>query len=131
MDSPLAAQSQSLQNTPPGSFKESLSNAVRFWEPRRILYNLVLALFVILWIVRTWPHFRPVMRLINLARLAILAILANVCYSSAYLLDFPLQHSTESSARSKWRWGLWTAGMLLAVLFENYWIADEIYPDVS
>jgi len=29
------------------------------------------------------------------------------------------------------RWILWLMGMMFAVLFENYWIADEIYPFVK
>jgi len=28
------------------------------------------------------------------------------------------------------RWAIWVVGTLLAILFENYWIADEIYPFV-
>jgi hypothetical protein len=27
-------------------------------------------------------------------------------------------------------WILWLMGMLFAIVFENYWIADEIYPFV-
>src|SRR5712692_3901229 len=29
--------------------REFLSNAIRYWEPRRILYNLVLAVIVVTW----------------------------------------------------------------------------------
>jgi hypothetical protein len=30
----------------------------------------------------------------------------------------------------RWRWSLWTCGMLFAILLANYWIADEIFPYV-
>ena len=36
--------------------------------------------------------------------------------------------------RAHWRrirWVVWVAGMLFAILLANYWIADEIYPDVN
>ena len=60
--------------------------------------------------------------------LIILALLANVCYSAAYLVDISLQF-TFATWR-KYRWTLLLAGVLLAMLIENYWIADEIYPFV-
>jgi len=111
--------------------RESLTDAIRFWEPRRLVYNLVLAAVAVAWLVGTWPHFRPALTLWSLLRLAILASLANVCYCAAYLVDIPMQLSAFSAAWSRRRWVLWLLGTLLAVLMENYWIADEIYPFVQ
>jgi hypothetical protein len=107
-----------------------LGEAARFWEPWRLAYNLVLAAFVVGWIVKTWPHFRLAMTMPNLGRLMILALLANVCYCAAYVMDILIQQSAAESSRRLQRAGLWVVGMLLAILFENYWIADEIYPFV-
>ena len=42
--------------TPP--IRETLADAARFWEPRRILYNLVLAAVTIAWFAHAWPNFR-------------------------------------------------------------------------
>jgi hypothetical protein len=58
-------------------------------------------------------------------------MLANVCYCAAYLADLPLQHAPLGKGWIRWRWALWWAGMLFAVMLEWYWIADEIYPYVS
>ena len=131
MESPQPTQSQSLDKPPSGLLQESLADAIRFWEPHRLLYNLVLTAVVLAWLVATWPHFRPALTLFSLLRLTILALLANVCYCAAYLVDIPLQHSASSAVRSRRRWALWVMGTLLAILMENYWIADEIYPYVN
>ncbi len=129
MEIPQRVQPQSPEGSPSGSFRENLRDAVRFWERGRLFYNFVLSAFAIAWIVGTWPHFRLAFTLFSLLRIGVLALLANVCYSAAYLVDIPIQLS-GLAARSRWRWGLWLVGTLLAVLFENYWIADEIYPFV-
>ncbi len=102
--------------------------AIRFWEPLRLVYNSVLAGVVFLWLVATWPHFRAAMTLHSLLLLAVLALLANVFYCAAYLVDIPLQYVSLISERR--RWGLWALGMLCAFVAANYWIADEIYPFV-
>jgi hypothetical protein len=60
--------------------------------------------------------------------LIILVLLANVCYCAAYLVDIPLQLTFVNW--HKHRWGLLLTGTLFAILVENYWIADEIYPFV-
>jgi hypothetical protein len=94
-----------------------------------VIYNLVLAAVVAFWVVFTWPHFRGAMNLTSLLLLVILASLANVCYSAAYLVDITMR----ASARHAWnqqRWVLWLMGTLFAVVLENYWIVDEIYPFV-
>jgi hypothetical protein len=117
-------------------FKRSVADALRYWEVRRVLYNAVLTGVAVLWVVLTWPHFRPV-QLMGIPPgdthpavliLIILAFLANVCYTAAYLVDVPLQ-LTFATWR-KYRWALLLGGTLFAMLIENYWIADEIYPFV-
>ena len=115
-------------------FKQSVANALRYWETRRVLYNAVLTAVAAGWVILTWPHFRSV-HLMGippgdthpaLMILIILAFLANVCYSAAYLVDIPLQ-LTFATWR-KYRWALLLTGTFFAILVENYWIADEIYP---
>ena len=113
-----------------GGVKGSFAKAARFWEPRRVIYNLVLFAFFAGWVVVTWPHFRPAMTTIPLLQFAVLGLLANVCYCAAYFVDVPLLLSGVGATWNRGRWGLWTAGMLFAILLENYWIADEIYPFV-
>ena len=46
---------------------------------------------VFLWVVFTWPHFRPAFTLEALGKMLVLALLANVCYSAAYPVDWLIQ----------------------------------------
>jgi hypothetical protein len=131
METLLPAQSRDLGKSPSGPFRSFLTDAVRFWEPRRVVYNLVLAIVVVIWIVASWPHFRPTFTLHSLLLLCILALLANACYCTAYLVDIAMQSLSVGDALRRQRWGLWVIGMLFAIVFENYWIADEIYPFVQ
>ncbi len=119
-----------LGNSPSGSPRGMLADAVHFWEPRRLVYNVVLAAVVVAWLVITWPHFRPAFVPHSLLLLAILAFLANACYCAAYFVDLPMQRSSLGAQWKRWRWGLWLLGTLLAILLANYWIVDEIYPFV-
>lgn len=111
----------------PAEFRGILSDAIGYWERRRILYNLLLTAVVITWIVATWPHFRPAFRWDSFVALMVLAVLANLCYCAAYFADLPMQYSTFREFWRNWRWILWLGGTLFAILFANYWIADEIY----
>jgi len=108
-----------------------LDEAARFWEPLRLWHNTALFIVVLLWLVFTWPHFRPALTLEALGKLLVLALLANICYCAAYPMDWLLQALSPEKARHWSRWAVWVLGMLLALLVENYWIADEIYPDVN
>lgn len=110
---------------------EPLRDAIRYWEPRRIWYTVALTGLAAAWVVLTWPHFRPAFTLTSLAKLLVLAFLANVCYSAAYLVEVVLEGTPVEPAWRTRRWILWLAGTLFALLFECYWIADEIYPYVD
>lgn len=121
--------SQTLSNHDNSRFRELLSSSARFWEPRRILYNFFLLATCAIWFAASWPHFRPALHLTYLFPLLVLALLANLCYSTAYLVDLPLLSSSVRSAWLSRRWILWIIGTLFALALANYWIADEIYPD--
>jgi hypothetical protein len=115
---------------PPGTFGARFKDAARYWEPRRIVYNFVLAVVAVAFLMLTWPHFRPTLTLQSLPPLLALAAMANVCYSVAYLADVLLQFSPFRENWQRRKWSLWLAGTLFAVLLECYWIEDEIYPYV-
>jgi len=117
--------------SPAGSSRKGLRDAARFWEPRRLLYNLLLLTVVLLWVTNTWPHFRPAITLQSLGIMTMLALLANLCYCAAYLAEILIQNAPSSVAWNRQRWAVWVVGTLLAILFANYWIADEIYPFVN
>ena len=131
METPHPTPSQNFGNSPSGASREIFSDAIRYWEPRRLVYNVVLTAVAVVWYVATWPHFRGALTLTHLLQLAVLALLANVCYCAAYLVDIPMLYSDLSAAWRQRRWILFFLGTLFAFVFENYWIADEIYPFVQ
>lgn len=109
---------------------EILSDAVRYWERRRIIYNVILAAVFLGWIGLTWPHFREASPFQGIVFLIVFGLMANLLYSAVYLVDIPLQSSSLRALWHRVRFGLWIAGTSVAFVFTNYWIADEIYPYV-
>ena len=130
METAHPAPSQDFGHSPSSQFRGLLADAARFWEPRRLIYNFILILVTVTWVMATWPHFRPALTLTSLFLMSILALIANACYSAAYFVDIPLQSTATGASRNRFRWGLWILGLLFAFVLANYWIADEIYPDV-
>jgi hypothetical protein len=124
-----AYPSESFAQSPSSGWRHRLNCASRFWEPRRVIYNLVLAAVVAFWVIFTWPHFRGAMNLTSFLLLVTLASLANICYSAAYFVELTIRES-RSANLNRQRWSLWLLGTLFAVVVENYWIVDEIYPFV-
>jgi hypothetical protein len=125
----IARESASTVPAPP-PFREIVTDAARYWEPRRLGYNALLAAIVLGWVVSTWPHFRGAFTWSALGALLVLALLANVCYCAAYLVDIPLQYSPLRAAWRARRRVLWLLGAILAAALAWYWMADEIYPGV-
>lgn len=131
MAAPSFSSGSPASGSAPGRFREILRDAAYYWESHRVVYNVVLIALVIAWFVLTWPHFRPVVNLPSALKLLVLAALANLCYSAAYLVDIPLERSSLRVSYRRWRRGIWLAGTLFALLVACYWIADEIYPFVN
>ena len=130
MEAEQPNQRDRFLQAPEGSFRGLLKDAVRYWEVRRVIYNAALVLVCVIWVLATWPHFRPAFAWWAVPPMAFLALVANICYSAAYLVDIPMLQSSRADVWRNWRWGLWAAGTVFAIVLANYWIADEIYPDV-
>jgi hypothetical protein len=130
VDTPESKPPSTVSTAASLAFRDMITDAIRYWERRRVGYNLVLAAIVVGWVVLTWPHFRSAFSWTSLLALFVLAVLANVCYCAAYLVDIPLQYSAFQQSWRNRRWALWLIGVIFAGVITFYWIADEIYPSV-
>jgi hypothetical protein len=113
-----------LQST---ELRSIFDDALRFWEPRRILYNLILVGVVVSWIAASWRHLHAPMIWPALLLLFVMAALANVLYSSAYCLEVFIQLSSFRELWRRYRWMLWLAGVILAVALANVWILGNFH----
>jgi hypothetical protein len=91
-----------------------LTDALRFWERLRLLYNGILAGVV---------GYCLLPRLLNpggldggvvTLQLFLCAVLANVAYTTAYLVDIPVQLSDFRDRWRRWRFGLFVVGTAFA-----------------
>ena len=108
------------------SIRDILGNAIRYWEFRRIAYNLVLAAVVVFFFVSGLPGSRERLTLDLAQGLFILAVLANVAYCAAYPVDVFAQISSVRSAWLRFRWALFLVGVLFAAIITRY-IAEGIF----
>src|ERR1700758_5236515 len=95
-------------------WRDFLSNAIRYWEPRRLAYNLLLAVVVVIHFVRGLPFSKTVLQFNTLLLLFILAVLANVAYCAAYVPDVFAQMSGVRESRLRYRWIVLVIGVAFA-----------------
>jgi succinate dehydrogenase/fumarate reductase cytochrome b subunit len=110
------------------SMRDVLSEAIQYWEPRRIVYNLALAAVVAVPAAVYWAQIRDRISFELLLALLVLAVLANVCYCTAYIVDIPMQLSEHGARWRRWRWMLWLFGVLFGAALAWFWAGDEIIP---
>jgi hypothetical protein len=128
MDTPSSTRPDPAAEWGHESWRGILSDAIRYWETRRVAYNLILAALVIGLFAHVWPRSRVVFQIEPLLSLFFLAVMANICYSAAYLADVPMQYSAYRARWLSWRGGLWLIGTLGALAMAFYWLVDEILP---
>lgn len=103
------------------TIREWATDAIRFWEPRRILYNLILAAIVIAYFVVGLPLSKGSITLNGALFLFLLAVLANVAYCAAYVVDIFAQVSGFRERWQKYRWLLFAVGMVFAGILTRFW----------
>jgi hypothetical protein len=102
-------------------WRDYLGNAIRYWEPRRILYNLLLAAVVVIHFVKELPFSRTVVQFNSLLLLFALAVLANVAYCAAYVPDVFAQMSSLRDSWLRYRWALFVVGLAFAAVLTHFW----------
>ncbi len=106
-------------------FRTFLTQALKFWEPARLIYNIWLILILFFYLNRSGafallksPEF--------LANCTIFAVLANVLYSLAYIPDLVLRYSLLSpKVKRIGVWIIFALGLLVATIMTRF-IADEL-----
>ena len=116
MDCRLQLQSMDAQ-----SFREALTDAIRYWEPRRLVYNGLLAAIVLTYFWIGYPQSKDIISVNFLLGLFLLAVLANVAYCAAYAPDVLAQLSGYRETWQKYRWIIFVIGLLFAGVITRFW----------
>jgi len=101
-------------------FREAITDALKYWELRRLIYNGVLAVIVLFYFFMAWPASYQRMEFDSILGLFILAVVANICYCAAYVGDIFVQMSGFREAWRKWRWILFAIGLIFASIFTRF-----------
>ena len=113
-----------------GGFVSRLStyaaNALRYWESRRLVYNVVLASVVVAHVVLAWPASRAKLSFDLLLGLFMLAVLANVAYCAVYVADLFVQFSGLDAAWRRGRIVLLIVGTAFAATIAHFVVQGSL-----
>jgi len=100
--------------------RAALSDAIRYWERRRIIYNLALVVVVAVEFVAHLPASRSELTFATLECLFVLAVLANIAYCAAYVVDVVAQLSDLRLTWLRLRWVLLIIGMAFGGVLAHF-----------
>jgi hypothetical protein len=100
--------------------RQIAADALRFWEPRRIVYDAVLLLVAGTVFLTHWRQFLRHASVDFFLGLFLLAVLANVAYCAAYPADVFVQRSGLGDARRRVRTALFVVGTLFAGVLAQF-----------
>jgi uncharacterized membrane protein YkvI len=112
-------ESESILERRP-SLVEMATDALRYWEPRRILYNLVLAAVTFTEAAVNWKTARSALNITMVLTLFVLAVIANLLYCGAYVADIFVQSSALRAAWRQKRWILLVVGLCFAAVLAHF-----------
>ena len=100
--------------------REVLTDAIRYWEVRRIAYNVILVGIVVVVFIAQWPESRSALSADLAQGLFIFAVLANVAYCAAYVVDVAAQYSAFQATWKRYRWLLFGVGVVFAGIITRF-----------
>jgi len=101
------------------SLQDAWNEAARYWEPRRLIYNGLL-LSTVLFQITLGKNWHCLQNLVPWICLIVLAVAANFCYCSAYLLDLALQAGHYRQTWSENRFWIFGFGCALSVALATF-----------
>ena len=110
------------------TLRDYFTDAIKFWEPRRVIYNLALAAIVIIYFAVGYPSSKAVLFIDFLLGLFLFAVVANVAYCAAYLVDVFVQASEFPDTWRRSRWVLFAIGTTFAAVITRYVAVGMFHP---
>jgi hypothetical protein len=110
------------------TLRDYFTDAIKFWEPRRVIYNLTLAAIVIIYFAVGYPSSKAVLSIDFLLGLFLLAVAANIAYCAAYLVDVFVQASGFREVWQRSRWVLFAIGTTFAAIITRFVTMDIFHP---
>ena len=102
------------------TIRDVLTDAIRYWEPRRIAYNAVLAIVVVAVAALQWPGSRATLSAQLAQQIFLLAVLANEAYCAAYVVDVAAQSSAFRATWQRHRWVLFAIGLAFSGIITRF-----------
>lgn len=102
------------------TLRESVTGAIRYWEPRRLIYNAVLAAIVLIYFGIYYPASKSFLSIDSVLFLFLLVVLANVAYCAAYPVDIFVSASSYRDEWQKRRWVVFVIGLLFAAIISRF-----------
>ncbi len=102
------------------AWRDYVTSAIRFWEPWRIAYNLVLAAIVVVYFAINLPVSKTMLSVDFCLGLFLLAVIANVAYCAAYVVDIFAQASGFRDIWQRYRWLLFAIGTTFAAIITRF-----------
>src|SRR5690349_12319100 len=100
--------------------REYATDAIKFWEPWRIVYNLALAAIVLIYFALAYPLSKVTVTIDFCLGLFLLAVIANVAYCAAYIVDIFAQASGFREVWQRYRKLLFVIGTLFAAIITRF-----------
>jgi hypothetical protein len=102
----------------------TVADALRYWEPKRAIYNLVLAVVVIADTFSQWSVASVKLSTNTVLGLFVLAVLANVCYCAVYVVDLFVQFSGLRAAWARGRVAVLIIGTAFAAVITHFFVQE-------
>jgi len=116
-----------MHEAPTSSIREILTNAIRYWESRRLVYNVILVAIVLFHLVTyAFSTLGNTHLASKLCSLFVLWTIANIAYTTAYIVDIPVQLSDFQQTWRARRVLLFSVGLLLSVIL-TWQVASQLF----
>lgn len=97
-----------------------VADALQYWEPRRVIYNVALLAVVLGHVIVGWPESRDKLSVNVLLGFFFLAVLANVCYCAVYAVDVFVRFSGLHEFWAKRRVAVLIVGTAFAAVIAHF-----------